>query len=119
VAIDVVYDHFLIVHWQRFSKQPLCDFKYTSYQLLNYRIPVMPTRMLHVVTSMTKNDWFKEYEIINGVGLALDNIVKRIWFTNNFAGSVGGRFVYLLPILTLLNQFKGLNQTLATLKTLM
>ena len=23
VAIDVVFDHFLIVHWQRFNKQPL------------------------------------------------------------------------------------------------
>ena len=87
VAIDVVFDHFLIVHWQRFSKQPLSDFKYTSYQLLNNRIPVMPARMQHVVTSMTKNDWFKEYETVEGVGLALDNIAKRIRFTNTFAGA--------------------------------
>ena len=47
----------------------------------------MPTRMQHVVTSMTKNDWFKEYETVEGVGLALDNIAKRIRFTNTFAGA--------------------------------
>ncbi|WP_457934508.1 ACP phosphodiesterase [Pseudoalteromonas sp. SCSIO 43210] len=87
VAIDVVFDHFLIVHWQHFSKQSLSEFKYTSYQLLNQRIPVMPTCMQHVVTSMTKNDWFKEYETIDGIGLALDNIAKRIRFTNTFSGA--------------------------------
>lgn len=47
----------------------------------------MPPRMQHVVTSMTKNDWFKEYETVEGVGLALDNIAKRIRFTNTFAGA--------------------------------
>ncbi|KDC55627.1 acyl carrier protein phosphodiesterase [Pseudoalteromonas sp. S3431] len=87
VAIDVVFDYFLIVHWQHFSKQSLSEFKYTGYQLLNQRIPVMPTRMQHVITSMTKNDWFKEYETIDGIGLALDNIAKRIRFTNTFSGA--------------------------------
>lgn len=87
VAVDVVFDHFLIVHWQHFNEQSLSDFKHTSYQLLNEGIPVMPSRMQHVVTSMTQNDWFKEYETIDGIGLALDNIAKRIRFTNNFAGA--------------------------------
>ncbi|WP_338363608.1 ACP phosphodiesterase [uncultured Pseudoalteromonas sp.] len=87
VAIDVLFDHFLIRHWQHFNKLPLNDFKRSSYALLNDRIAVMPPRMQHVVTSMTKNDWFKEYETIEGVGLALDNIAKRIRFTNNFAGT--------------------------------
>ena len=66
---------------------PLYDFKRSSYALLNERIAVMPPRMQHVVTSMTTNDWFKEYETIEGVGLALDNIAKRIRFTNNFTGA--------------------------------
>ena len=48
----------------------------------------MPQRMQHVVTSMTKNDWFKEYETVEGIGLALDNIAKRIRFANTFTGAV-------------------------------
>ena len=87
VAVDVVFDHFLIAHWQQFNNQSLIDFKHTSYDLLDKRIPVMPLKMQRVVTSMTQNDWFKEYETIDGVGLALDNIAKRIRFTNNFAGT--------------------------------
>lgn len=88
IAIDVVFDHFLIQHWQKFHHQPLTEFKQISYQLLNERIPVMPIRMQHVVTKMTKDDWFSEYETITGIGLALDNIAKRIRFTNEFQGSI-------------------------------
>ncbi|WP_257323986.1 ACP phosphodiesterase [Pseudoalteromonas rhizosphaerae] len=85
VAIDVVFDHFLIQHCQRFNDQPLSDFKQASYQLLNNRLAVMPPRMQSVVKHMTQNDWFKEYETVEGVGVALDNIAKRIRFTNSFS----------------------------------
>lgn len=88
VAIDVLFDHFLIKHWHTFEQQPLCDFKQMSFQLLQQRLAVMPPRMHSVVKHMTENDWFKEYEYIEGVGLALDNITKRIRFTNKFAGSI-------------------------------
>ena len=87
VAIDVVFDHFLIQHWQRFNDQPLSDFKQISYRLLGKRTPVMPPRMQSVVKHMTQNDWFKEYETVEGVGVALDNIAKRIRFTNTFSGA--------------------------------
>ena len=88
IAIDVVFDHFLIQHWSRFAQKPLEDFKTNSYQLLHQRIDHMPTRMQTVVTSMTRNDWFKEYETITGIGIALDNIAKRIRFANDFDGAI-------------------------------
>ena len=87
VAVDVLFDHFLIKHWHIFNQQPLTDFKQTSYKLLGKRIPVMPAKMQRVVTSMIENDWFKEYETVEGVGLALDNIAARIRFTNTFTGA--------------------------------
>jgi len=88
IAIDVVFDHFLIQHWQKFNQVPIANFKQNSYQLLNQSIPDMPSRMQVVVSSLTKNDWFKEYETTAGVGLALDNIARRIRFTNNFSGAI-------------------------------
>jgi len=88
IAIDVVFDHFLIQHWQNFRQEPLADFKRNSYQLLNQGISDMPIRMQRVVSHMTKNDWFQEYETMTGIGLALDNIAKRIRFANNFSGAI-------------------------------
>ena len=88
IAVDVVFDHFLIQHWQKFNREPIADFKQNSYQLLNQCIPDMPSRMQVVVRNLTKNDWFKEYETTAGVGLALDNIARRIRFANNFSGAI-------------------------------
>ncbi|KGJ96863.1 ACP phosphodiesterase [Colwellia psychrerythraea] len=88
IALDVLFDHFLIRHWSSFHKIPLSQFKQSSYALLNENISFMPSKMQQVVTRMTKNDWFKEYETIEGIGFALDNIAKRIRFANQFSGSI-------------------------------
>lgn len=88
IALDVLFDHFLIRHWSRFHETPLNQFKENSYALLNEKLSYMPSRMQQVVTLMTQNDWFKEYETIEGIGFALDNIAKRIRFANQFSGSI-------------------------------
>lgn len=88
IALDVLFDHFLIRHWSQFNKVPLAQFKQNSYALLNENLSVMPTKMKQVVIRMTQNDWFKEYETVEGIGFALDNIAKRIRFTNKFSGSI-------------------------------
>ncbi|NMH61346.1 ACP phosphodiesterase [Alteromonas ponticola] len=88
IAIDVVFDHFLIAHWRDFHSEPLTQFKRKSYFLLNERRAAMPAHMQRVVTSLTQHDWFKEYESLEGVGIALDNIARRIRFPNEFAGAV-------------------------------
>ena len=88
IALDVLFDHFLIRHWSSFHQTPLSQFKQSSYALLNENLTYMPNRMQQVVTRMTQNDWFKQYETIEGIGFALDNIAKRIRFTNQFSGSI-------------------------------
>jgi len=88
IALDVLFDHFLIRHWSQFSKIPLVQFKQNSYALLNENLSFMPNKMQQVITNMTQNDWFKEYETIEGIGFALDNIAKRIRFPNQFNGSI-------------------------------
>ena len=88
IDLDVLFDHFLIRHWSQFSEEPFARFKQKSYGLLNENISFMPGRMQQVVTHITKNDWFKQYETIEGIGFALDNIAKRIRFTNQFSGSI-------------------------------
>jgi len=88
IALDVLFDHFLIRHWSRFHQIPLSQFKTKSYALLNENLSFMPIKMQQVVSRMTKNDWFKAYETIEGIGFALDNIAKRIRFSNQFSGSI-------------------------------
>ena len=88
IALDVLFDHFLTRHWSHFHQTPLSQFKKSSYALLNENLTFMPSRMQRVVTLMTNNDWFKQYETVEGIGFALDNIAKRIRFTNEFSGCI-------------------------------
>ena len=88
IALDVLFDHYLIRHWQKFHNLPFVQFKQHSYGLLNQSIVDMPPRMQQVVSRITQDDWFQEYETLNGVGFALDNIAKRIRFSNQFHGSI-------------------------------
>ncbi|ASD66297.1 ACP phosphodiesterase [Pseudoalteromonas piscicida] len=87
IALDVLYDHFLIKHWQQYHGTSLDDFKRQSFSLLHDNLHIMPAHMQRVVSAMTHNDWFASYESVAGVGHALDNIAKRIRFQNQFGGS--------------------------------
>jgi len=88
IALDVLFDHFLIRHWSSFHHKPFEHFKQNSYRLLNDRLTEMPSKMQIIVRSITTNDWFDEYRTVEGIGLALDNIAKRIRFANKFTGSI-------------------------------
>ncbi|EPJ55291.1 MAG: acyl carrier protein phosphodiesterase [Osedax symbiont Rs2] len=88
VAVDVLFDHYLIVHWQRFSQQSYDEFKARTYQLLEQGQPLMPKRMAAVMSSVVNNDWFATYESLEGIGFALDRIAKRIRFENKFSGCI-------------------------------
>ncbi|MEG3768872.1 ACP phosphodiesterase, partial [Alteromonas sp. 14N.309.X.WAT.G.H12] len=45
VTLDILFDHFLIQHWSRFSTQLLEDFCQSRYCLLDKRLPLMPPSM--------------------------------------------------------------------------
>ncbi|MBN7818506.1 ACP phosphodiesterase [Bowmanella yangjiangensis] len=88
IALDVLFDHFLIRHWSRYSSQPFDVFCQASYQRLAERLEHMPLRMQRVVGSMIEQHWLAHYTSLAGVGQALDRIAGRIRFANEFVGSV-------------------------------
>ena len=88
VAIDMLFDHLLIRHWDQFYSQPFADYKATLYQQLQQDLPQMPARMRHTVSAIISQDWFAAYAQLDLLGQALDNIASRIRFANQFAGSI-------------------------------
>ncbi|AOT08591.1 ACP phosphodiesterase [Pseudoalteromonas luteoviolacea] len=86
IALDVLYDHLLIKHWTQFSSTSFEAFKENSYLLLNQQLPAMHLPMQRVVENLITNDWFAQYCTLNGTQQALDNIVKRVRFKNEFSG---------------------------------
>ncbi|WP_088330366.1 ACP phosphodiesterase [Lacimicrobium sp. SS2-24] len=88
IALDVLFDHFLLRQWQQFSHQPISDFLSHSYGHLQRGLPDMPQPMQRVIKGMIEQNWLLQYQSLEGVGYALDRISERIRFANDFDGSV-------------------------------
>lgn len=88
IMIDMVFDHFLIMHWTRFSTQSFQQDCCHYYVDLKKGQHLMPARMLRVTSRVIEHDWFASYAELEGIGFALDRIAERIRFKHEFAGSV-------------------------------
>ena len=88
VALDVLFDHFLIRHWQQFYSEPFTEYKAGLYFKLNGALPLMPVSMRETMQRVCHNDWFASYQQLPRLGQALDHIAARIRFANNFGGII-------------------------------
>lgn len=82
ILADMLYDHFLSVHWSRFSAQPLSHFLDRSYAvLLGSRVAhptLLPDGLPRPLQRMAEQDWLSAYAEVRGVRQALDGIGRRL-----------------------------------------
>lgn len=88
VALDVLFDHYLLRHWHRFAQVNRQAFIQEVYRDLEAGYDLMPARMAVVMERMIANDWFTAYQDLDTIGYALDRIAGRIRFNNRFAGII-------------------------------
>lgn len=86
IALDVLFDHYLLNHWQQFSSKSKTRVIDTLYDDLIAGQSLMPPRMQQVTQRIVGSDWFGSYERLDGVSYALDRIAGRIRFSNQFTG---------------------------------
>lgn len=88
IALDVLFDHFLIRHWPAFADARFDDLVREMYADLQAGQDLMPERMRQVTGRMIRHDWFRAYGELENIGYALDRIAGRIRFANEFAGVI-------------------------------
>lgn len=88
VALDILYDHFLLKHWHRYSYVDKDAFIGQVYRELRVKEHLMPDSMARVTRHMIRHDWFEAYKDLDKVGAALDRVAERIRFANRFAGII-------------------------------
>jgi acyl carrier protein phosphodiesterase len=88
VALDILYDHYLLRHWQGFSQQDRDTFVHKVYRELQTHEYLMPPRMTAVMRKMVGDDWFGAYEDLDTIGYALDRVAERVRFPNRFGGII-------------------------------
>lgn len=88
VALDILYDHFLLMHWNRFTHTDKDAFIRQTYTELQQSEHLMPESMARVTRRMVWYDWFGAYEDLDNIGEALDRVAARIRFRNRFHGII-------------------------------
>jgi acyl carrier protein phosphodiesterase len=89
VVIDILYDHFLAVHFEKFFSEKLEDFAQKTYITLFENFKFLPERLQEMLPYMQKENWLVKYgdgENKNFYGLqrSLEGLQKRSSHTGNF-----------------------------------
>lgn len=77
ILIDVFYDHFLSVSWDRYHPDPLPQFIAHVYQTFADHTHLMPPAMRWVTERMAAQDWLSSYGSVEGIGLILERMSRR------------------------------------------
>ncbi len=86
IALDILFDHYLLRHWERFSSVDRTKFIKELYSDLQEGRELMPAPMAKVTQHMVTHDWFHAYTDMDKVGSAMDRVAERIRFNHRFAG---------------------------------
>lgn len=67
IIIDILYDHFLALHWDKFSSQSLNDLKEHVFDCLKRNYAIMPERVQFFLPSFIQKDWIEVYSSVEGI----------------------------------------------------
>ena len=82
VAVDILYDHFLIKNWRQFVKTPMIKKINSFYALLSDRIDMLPPKSQKVTRKLLQDNWFGLYETFDGLNDVFIGVTKRTHFEN-------------------------------------
>lgn len=77
VISDVIYDHFLGVHWARYSNMNLADFSTQSYAHLDNYTQWMPDKFATIFPYMKAYNWFEMYASRPGIYETIERLGNR------------------------------------------
>ena len=88
VVLDILYDHILAIHFERFHPQELSKFSENVYESLLKFQDLMPANAVRVLQYMVKDNWLLNYRNKEGILRTLRGMDRRTRFPSNFVGAM-------------------------------
>ena len=90
IVVDMYFDHFLSLHWDKYHAQTLSFFSRKTFDKLRLFEKEMPSYTGILYQKMRDENWLTSYKSVKGVAFALSRMGKRVKFHNNWdmAGEV-------------------------------
>jgi acyl carrier protein phosphodiesterase len=84
VLVDLYYDHFLAVSWEKWSAEPLHDYLRRMRRIVEVRRAQLPERLQRIVPVIFQ-DMIPSYQKAEGIGWALERMAQRVKRENPLA----------------------------------
>ena len=89
IALDIYFDHLLLIHWGRFEERGLEESIAGFYRRMDEGQEMMPhDNMRRATRRMIDHDWFGSYRDLDSVAESLDRVAGRIRFANRFDNAI-------------------------------
>jgi len=88
VVVDLVWDHFLSINWDKYSGTQLESFNADVYAILEKRKAELPDKLKSRLDRMIETDVLMAYSSEARMLKALDWMDKRVKFPSNFVSAV-------------------------------
>ena len=88
VIVDVLYDHVLAVHWQRYHEDSLANYTQTFYAYATRHSALMPKTLHGRFDAMKKNNWLLGYADLKQLEVLLEQMSMRTRFPSQLHKSV-------------------------------
>ncbi len=83
VVVDMYFDHFLAANFPLFHASPLPEFTEQVYGVMKDHQEILPPKVLHLLTYMSRGNWLLSYADITGVEQALAGMSRRTKFKSH------------------------------------
>lgn len=88
VAVDLLYDHFLIKNWKQFVRLPFHQTLQEFYSLLESRLDTLPPKSKKISLKILENNWFDKYETFEGMNEVFATVNRRTHYENELPHTV-------------------------------
>ncbi len=88
IIVDIIFDHFLSIHWDEYSTQPLEDFVQEVYQALDRHPEWRAGRLAEGYPWMKTDNLLMRYSTMDGIALTLKRVSRRSPRLGNIADGI-------------------------------
>jgi len=87
VLVDIFFDHFLTVQWERYSDKDFDLFIVDTYKILLKYQDIYPLKGKALIPRIVQKDWLRKYGDFDGLSLVFERMSERVKRKNPLKGS--------------------------------
>jgi len=88
IIVDILYDHFLSVHWKEYSNYSRDYFIQNIYRILLKYYPILPARAKKLIPSVVYHNWVRYYASFYGLEKVLSRMSIRTSLPSETQGCI-------------------------------